>query len=62
MICCCISYRIQSFALQSKINGWFLYEMQQQAELGYAKIPLCNVSKNTEFCSVQIKDIFHFPH
>lgn len=39
VICCCISYRIQSFALQSKISGWFLYEMQHQAELGYAKIP-----------------------
>ena len=25
---CCISYRNQSFDLQSKPNNWFLYEMQ----------------------------------
>ena len=40
----CISYRNQSFDLQSKSNDWFLYEMKHCAAMGY---------KN---CSLKAKD------
>ena len=31
---CCVSYRNQSFVLQSKKSDWFLYETQLWAEMG----------------------------
>ena len=35
---CCISFRNQSFDLDSKSLDWFLYEMQHWAEMGHAAI------------------------
>ena len=32
-----MSYRNQSFDLQSKANDWFLYEIQNWAEIGYTE-------------------------